>query len=512
MSELMILSAPILLAAAGGWLVFENGRTAPTARRILGEGAAATALAIALAAAAFMVFDGGVAGAVVLFDAVAATMLVLISFVGWVVMRYSVTCMRDEAGGSRFLGYMALALAAVMILVVAGTLWLFLAAWVATSLALQRLLLFYRDRRQARMAARRQRWVALSGDAVLGAAFCILAFDHGSVSISGIADRAGSGSHSNLEAWAAGLLAVAALLKSAQLPFHGWLTKVMEAPTPVSALLHAGIVNAGGFLLIRFADVVVTAPGIMAALVAVGGLTALVAGLVMLTQSAVKTALAWSTVAQMGFMVMQCGLGLFAFALLHLAAHSLYKAHAFLAAGSVVQRIAAARQPGPVAIPSVKAVALAFAAAIVVFGIVAAVFAAWTKPPQAVALGLILVFGVAYMFAQGLADAAPAALTRRTALYAGAVTVSYFLLQEVATRLSAGSVPAVPEAGALEWVLIVLGLTSFGAVAFAQALFPLWASHPAVAGLRVHLQNGLYLDLLYDRNPLPGTSVKEVNA
>jgi NAD(P)H-quinone oxidoreductase subunit 5 len=80
----------------------------------------------------------------------------------------------------------------------------------------------------------------------------------------------------------------------------------MEAPTPVSALLHAGIINSGGVLLIALAPLVQASTGAMAALVMIGGLTALFGAAVMLTQSAVKTALAWSTVAQMGFMLLQC--------------------------------------------------------------------------------------------------------------------------------------------------------------------------------------------------------------
>ena len=152
------------------------------------------------------------------------------------------------------------------------------------------------------------------------------------------------------------LLAIAALLKSAQFPTHGWLTEVMETPTPVSALLHAGVINAGGFLLIRFADVMLLAPGVLAALVMIGGFTALFGSLVMLTQPAVKTSLAWSTVAQMGFMIFECGLALFPLALLHIVAHSLYKAHSFLASGGAVEQVAAIPRPGPVAVPEAGAV------------------------------------------------------------------------------------------------------------------------------------------------------------
>ena len=309
--------------------------------------------------------------------------------------------------------------------------------------------------------------------------------------------RAGSGGE--MAVGAAALLALAALLKSAQFPTHGWLTEVMETPTPVSALLHAGVINAGGFLLIRFADVMLLAPGVLAALVMIGGFTALFGSLVMLTQPAVKTSLAWSTVAQMGFMILQCGLALFPLALLHIIAHSLYKAHSFLASGGAVDRIAAAKRPGPVAIPSVAAVGRAFLFALGIFAGVGFAFGIYREAPQAVALGTILIFGTAYLIAQGLADAAPRALTQRTAFYALATSVAYFALQAGAVWLSTGTLPATPPPGPLEWTLMVLAVLSFGTVALAQSLFPLWAYHPAAAGLRVHLSNGLYANALFDR-------------
>ncbi len=107
--------------------------------------------------------------------------------------------------------------------------------------------------------------------------------------------------------------------------------------------------------------------------------------------------------------------------------------------------------------------------------------------------------GVAYLLAQGLADAAPRILTRRTAVYGAVTSVSYFALQTGATWLTEGTLPATPAPGALEWALIVLAIVSFGLVAVAQATFPLWANHPAAAGLRVHLANGLYANAVFDR-------------
>jgi NAD(P)H-quinone oxidoreductase subunit 5 len=275
----------------------------------------------------------------------------------------------------------------------------------------------------------------------------------------------------------------------------------MEAPTPVSALLHAGIINAGGFLLIRLAELMQSSAGALAALVMLGGFTALFGAVVMLTQSAVKTALAWSTIAQMGFMLLQCGLGLWPLALLHIVAHSLYKAHAFLTSGGAVRSVAATRRPGPVAVPGLAAVCRAFLLAIALYVAVASGFALLTGPKsaQAMALGAILIFGVAYLVAQGLAGAPPPALARRTALASLGAAVGYFGFHQLAGWLWGPSLPVAPQAGGLEWVLIVVALLSFGLVAIGQALFPLWAHHPAAAGLRVHLANGLYLNAVFDR-------------
>jgi NAD(P)H-quinone oxidoreductase subunit 5 len=390
-------------------------------------------------------------------------------------------------------------LASVLLLVTAGNLLQLVVAWIATSLFLQRLLLFYPDRLAAQRAARKKFVTARLGDVALLGAATLLAAAYGSADVGAILKAARAGEGGSLAVAAASLLALAAILKSAQFPAHGWLTEVMETPTPVSALLHAGVVNAGGFVLIRFADVMLLAPGVLAVLVMIGGFTALFASLVMLTQPAVKTSLAWSTVAQMGFMIFECGLALFGLALLHIVAHSLYKAHSFLACGGAVERVAAARRPGPVAIPDAAAVGRAFVSALVIYVLVGLGLGLTHKSPQAIALGAILIFGVAYMLAQGFAEAAPRGLTMRTAIYAVATSASYFALQLAATSLTASVLPAPPCPGPLQWALIVLAVLSFGLVAIVQAMFPLWAYHPAAAGLRVHLSNGFYANAVFDR-------------
>jgi NAD(P)H-quinone oxidoreductase subunit 5 len=432
-------------------------------------------------------------------DALSATMLLLVSFVGWVVLRYAATYMDGEDRQGSFTGWLCVTLAAVLLLVQAGDLVHLVGAWIAISIALRQLLLFYPYRVEARRAARKKGLSAAIGAIALTVAAFMLAEGYGTTDIATILDAARAGTAPDGVVWAAALIAVAALLKSAQFPTHGWLTEVMETPTPVSALLHAGVINAGGFLLIRFADVMLLAPGVLAVLVMIGGFTAVFGGLVMLTQPAVKTSLAWSTVAQMGFMILQCGLALFPLALLHIVAHSLYKAHAFLMSGSAVETVAAAKRPGPVAIPDGAAVGRAFLLALAIYGVIGAAFGFDGRSPQAIALGAILIFGVAYLLAQGLADAAPRVLTQRTAVYSVAAAIGYFTLHTASEWLMHGTLPATPAPGPLEWALIVLAVISFGVVAVAQAMFPLWAYHPAAAGLRVHISNGLYANAVFDR-------------
>ncbi len=481
----------------------------PGALPVLSEGSALAAFAVTLAGlvqAALVSSPGPVLieGPLALglrSDLVAASMGALVGFIGWIVMRYSRTYLDGEAREGAFHGLMLTTLAAVLVFVQAGTLPTLLIASFAVGLTLKRLLLFYPQRAEAQRAATKFALVWHTGDAMLAVAAGLLLARFGTLDLTALPAAAAA-----MGLGLAGTLAIAAIvaaaaLKTAAFPLHGWLTEVMEAPTPVSALLHAGIINSGGVLLITAAGLVQQSAGAMAALVMIGGFTALFGAAVMLTQSAIKTALAWSTVSQMGFMLLQCGLGLWTLALLHIIAHSLYKAHAFLSSGTAVTEVSNIRRPGPVAVPSVAAVLKSFALALAIFAAIAAAFTAVLGPktPQALALGAILIFGVAYLVAQGLADRAPAQLTKRTVGAALAAAVGYFSFQAIAQKVWGPMLPAAPVPGSLEWALIVVAVASFGLVAFAQALFPLWAHHPATAGLRVHLANGLYLNALLDR-------------
>ncbi len=497
--------APLVLLTAAAIAWMRPGRR-PALTPRLSDAAALAALAFAAAGAGQLALTGpaqvAILGGVLTlrFDAIGATMTLLVAFVGWVVLRYARTYLDGAGREGRFHSLILATLSSVLILTQSGDLGTMIGAFVGVGLGLRALLLFFPERAEAHRAAMKFSLVWHAADAALIAAAALVFAAYGTVEFAALSASAGPGLPVAAHV-AVAFLVLAAALKTAAFPAHGWLTEVMEAPTPVSALLHAGIINAGGFLLIRTADLVQASSGAMAALVFVGGFTALFGAVVMLTQSAIKTALAWSTVAQMGFMLLQCGLGLWPLALLHIVAHSMYKAHAFLSAGGAVRAVAGSRRPGPIAVPDLHAVLKSFILALALYAGMAALFTlvAGPKSPQALALGTMLIFGVAYLVAQGLADAAPAALTRRTTLASLWAAAAYFGFQLAANLVWGPHLPAAPAAGALEWALIVLAVVSFGLVALAQALFPLWAHHPAAAGLRVHLANGLYLNALLDR-------------
>ncbi len=271
---------------------------------------------------------------------VAAALIVttLIAFLGWIIGEYSRRYLRGEPGQPRFTVAFLATLAAVTTVVVSTNLAVIIGAWAASSAGVHHLLTFYHERPAAIIVAHKKFLASRLAEGLLVVAAILLYREWGTLDVYAIAAQAQTAAALPLMAGAAAvLIAAAVLLKCAQLPLHGWLIQVMEAPTPVSALLHAGVVNLGGYVLIRLAPLIGASPAAQTLLVVVGSLTAALAGLVMLTRITIKVRLAWSTCSQMGFMMMECGLGLYDLALLHLLAHALYKAYAFLTAGDAVR-------------------------------------------------------------------------------------------------------------------------------------------------------------------------------
>lgn len=265
-------------------------------------------------------------------------MAVLVQLLGTVIAGFSARYLQGELGQKRYVAALASVLAAVHLLLLTNHWLILIAGWALVGVALQSLLCFYPDRAFARLAAHKKQIADRLADGLLVIAATLAWVEVGSGSLSDLwVHLAREGSSTPLQISAVALV-LAVILRTALLPVHGWLIQVMEAPTPVSALLHAGVLNLGGFVLIRFAPLLDTALPARSLLVLFGLATAVLAGMVMLTRISIKVRLAWSTVAQMGFMLLECGLGLYTLAALHLVGHSLYKAQAFLSASSVVRQ------------------------------------------------------------------------------------------------------------------------------------------------------------------------------
>lgn len=451
---------------------------------------AATALAATVAAAAVALLWSGWAEAEV--DALGLTAAVLVAVLGWVIINYSARYLDGEDGQVRFVRAMLFTLSAVGLLVVSRHLAVMMLAWTATSVGLHHLLTFYRERKAAQVVAHKKFLVSRCAEACLLVALVLVYQSADTLALDGLSAYLATVDTLPLSLHVAALLfALAAILKTAQLPLHGWLIQVMEAPTPVSALLHAGVVNIGGFVLIRLAELVSLAPAAQMALVVVGSLTAVLAGLVMLTRISIKVRLAWSTCAQMGFMLMEIGLGLYELALLHLVAHSLYKAHAFLAAGETVQ---AARDSDLLAADRGSRSPLWYLAALGLSGgVVAGSAALWQLFLPALALPPVALFIVALGLASLLwfEHAGAPALLRGTVQVA-ALTQLYLLWH----LLFAGLAPAP---AAVAWPLVAWVALSFALLYGAQVWLRCYPQGRFARTFYPWAYCGFYLDETFTR-------------
>ena len=389
-------------------------------------------------------------------------------------------------------------------MVASGNLALTGVAWLATGVGLRRLLTFYAHRPAAALCARKNLIVSRAADLALLAAGLLLYFSAGGLDYATLFARAADWRLMGLppEVGAAALLiAMSALLKSAQLPVQGWLVEVMEAPTPVSALLHAGLINGGGFLLLRLSPLLELAPSALGLLAVVGAMTAVFGSLVMLTQTSVKVSLAYSTVAQMGFMMLEIGLGAYTAALLHLVAHSLYKAHAFLSSGSVVEVARAAWSPAPGERPHPAALALAVIAAIALVLTAGLLFGVnVVQSPGVIVLGVVLTLGLTQLMSSSI-DAQPSGFVFvRTLAVAGVVAGAYFALQGWSEQLFAGALPFhTVRPGPLQLVLAYFVITTFSALTAFQVAVVGRVDGPSWRALHAHVSNGFYLNTLANR-------------
>jgi NAD(P)H-quinone oxidoreductase subunit 5 len=401
-------------------------------------------LVAASAAALFGPVD--VAGAGFAIDGLTRVMAVVVTLVSALVHSFARRYMAGDRHLRRFFVRLFGLTLIVLLLVAADHVALFLLFWLGMGWMLSALIGHVDGWPAADGARRLARRTFLVGTAALAGGLTILGAASGTASISGIVEAAPSLSTAALIP-ATLLLLTAAMVQSALVPFQTWLLSSMTAPTPVSAFMHAGIVNAGGVLLARFAGVFLEISGVMLVVFAVGAVSALLGQAWMLVQTDVKRSLGCSTVAQMGFMVLQAGLGFFAAALTHLILHGFYKAYFFLASGSVV----APSRPKPASSGTGSVLSSLLSLAAAVAG--GSLFAALTgKSLTALNSGTVLtvfvvlavlhatqsVVGRTALSAGARALAVPALLLPALAVYAGAYN---------AVSVALGSVPsAVPAA------------------------------------------------------------------
>ena len=432
---------------------------------------------------------------VVQLDIVSSAMFVLVSTLALVVVRYSRTYLAGQKDLDRYARSLLLTVASVSVLVTSNHLALLMAAWFATDVGLHQLLTFYPTRRQALIVAHKKFLLSRLADACFVSSLVLIGPAVGSLRIDVVnAVARANGELSPTLHLATVLLVFGVLLKSAQLPFHGWMQQVMEAPTPVSALLHAGVVNIGGFVMIRLAPLMSHASIAQGLLVGVGLFTTIVASLVMTTRVAIKGVLAWSTIGQMGFMLVQCGLGAWHLALLHLLAHSLYKAHTFLSAGSVAQQWRGAHL---VHSPRASFWHLMAGAAVVSLA-VAPFYAASALPTGHLSptIGpLAFVLGLSFAPMVGRAIAAGKRAFLLAALLTMGASASYFgwhvLFEEIAPSIHAGT-----AASTAKWSIVVAGLV---VLFIAQSILQTSPNGRFSNWLQPHLLSGLYIDDLFTR-------------
>jgi NAD(P)H-quinone oxidoreductase subunit 5 len=414
--------------------------------------------------------------AILFLDALSIIMATLIGFIGWVIIRFSKNYLDGNPRQGTFFQWLGATLGSVFIIVLAGNLILLLFAWIASSLALHQLLAFNSDRPAAVISARKKFIFSRIADLCLIAATVLLYREFQTLGLPNLLDLARNQSHLTTSGqlhFSLFLLACGAMLKSAQFPFHTWLPDTLETPTPVSALMHAGIISAGGFLLIRLSPLMVLSPQTLNLIACIGATTALFGSVVMLTQTSIKKSLAYSTVAQMGYMMLQCGLGAFSLAALHLVAHSLYKAHTFLSSGSAINlpnpiSLASGRISSASNSPSVgKTTASMFMGIALTLGVGWAFGVSIHEEPGLIVLGSVLAMAVTTLILNaGLSDQK---LLFKGMLWGSLTCLAYFTLHSGLAHILSEVAPASKRVnGPLEYTLMALILSGFSTVFFLQ--------------------------------------------
>jgi NADH-quinone oxidoreductase subunit L len=275
-------------------------------------------------------------------DQLSLVMLLVVTGVGFLIHIYSVGYMHDDEGYARFFSYMNLFMFFMTVLVLAGNALLMFVGWEGVGLASYLLIGFYFQKRSAADAGKKAFIVNRIGDFGFLIGLFLLLANFGTLTFSDIAAKLLAN-----PAWTGGILTAICLClllggagKSAQLPLYVWLPDAMEGPTPVSALIHAAtMVTAGVYMIARTHFLFDRSPFALSVVAIVGAATALFAATIGLVQNDIKRVLAYSTISQLGYMFLGCGVAAYSAAIFHLMTHAFFKALLFLAAGSVIHSL-----------------------------------------------------------------------------------------------------------------------------------------------------------------------------
>lgn len=275
------------------------------------------------------------------FDPLAAVMALIVTGVGFLIHLYSIGYMARDRNYARYFAHLNLFTFAMLLLVMSSNLILMFIGWEGVGLCSYLLIGFWYEKPSAAGAAQKAFLVNRVGDAafIIGILFILLhigSADFGAIDAAVAAGRLAPG----LITACALLLFAGACGKSAQIPLYVWLPDAMEGPTPVSALIHAAtMVTAGVYMVCRMSALYASSGAALEVVAWVGGLTALVAATLALTQTDIKRVLAYSTISQIGYMFIGCGVGAYAAGMFHLFTHAFFKSLLFLAAGSVIHAL-----------------------------------------------------------------------------------------------------------------------------------------------------------------------------
>src|SRR5579863_1211274 len=275
-------------------------------------------------------------------DQLTMVMLLVVTGVGFVIHIYSTGYMAHEEGYARFFSYLNLFMFFMLTLVLGANYVVLFVGWEGVGLCSYLLIGFYFLKQAATNAGNKAFWVNRIGDFGFLLGMFLLFRTFGSLDFGHVLPAVGAASadasgHFGTMTWIALALLTGACGKSAQIPLYVWLPDAMEGPTPVSALIHAAtMVTAGVYMVARSHVIFLHSPVAMTAVAGIGALTALFAATIGLVQTDIKKVLAYSTVSQLGYMFLACGVGAFSAGIFHLMTHAFFKGLLFLAAGSVI--------------------------------------------------------------------------------------------------------------------------------------------------------------------------------